>query len=158
MRNDSPLTQFSQLKGKTIANPPPVAAVSQLTSMALIEAGIDPDSGVKRDFGKSHFSCMQSVLIGSAAACGTARQALAHFEEKQMTQRFRILHETPKVPHSLFVVHQRVPEADRERLRQTVLGWSDRPEGQKILNNGHFIPFVAAQNDEYNAIREFWNR
>lgn len=155
---ESPLQKFSELKGKVVANPPAVAAVSQLTSMALLEAGIDPEQGVTRAYSKGHFSCMQRVLIGSADACGTAIQALAHFEEKQMEERFRILHQSQPIPQSLFVVHRRVPEAERQRLLETILGWTGSESGKAILANGHFIPFMTANDDDYQSVRSFWRQ
>ncbi len=156
VKQDSPLKSIKDLKGKTVANPPIDAAVSHLTSMALQEAGINPKTGVKRDYGKSHFSCMQSVLIGTADACGTAEQALLHFEkEKQMTTRFRILHKTKAISHSVFVVHKRVAKKDRDALLKTILGWSKTEEGKKIINNGQFIPFVAARDADYEDVRQY---
>lgn len=156
VKQDSPLKSIKDLKGKTVANPPVDAAVSHLTSMALQEAGINPKTGVKRDYGKSHFSCMQSVLIGTADACGTAEQALLHFEkEKQMTTRFRILHKTRPIAHSVFVVHKRVAKKDRDALLKTILSWSKTEEGKKIINNGQFIPFVAAKDADYEVVRQY---
>ncbi len=157
VRNDSKLKSLEDLKGLVIANPPKIAAVSNLTTMALIDIGMDPEKDVTRLFGKSHFSCMQSVLIGTADACGTAGQALAHFEEKEMTQRFRILAKTRPVSHSLFVAHKRVPKEDRELIRQAILAWSETDSGKKILEDGHFIPFVKAANSDYDSVRSFWD-
>ena len=42
VREDSPLRAIKDLEGRTLANPPMDAAVSFLTTMALREAGIDP--------------------------------------------------------------------------------------------------------------------
>lgn len=156
VRHDSALKKLADLKGLVVANPPKIAAVSHLTSMALLDIGINPNSDVERLYGKSHFSCMQNVLIGTAAACGTAGQALAHFEEKQMSQRFRVLHKTKPIAHSLFVAHTRVPVKDQEIIRDAILSWADNLTGQTILENGHFIPFVAAQNEDYDSVRNFW--
>ena len=152
---DSPLKSIKDLKGKIVANPPKEAAVSYLTSTALLGAGIDPHKSVQRDYGKSHFSCMQKVLIGEAAACGTARQALLHFEkEKQMTAKFRVLHETEPVSHSLFVVHQRVSKKERDALRKAILDWPNTEAGRKIIEGGQFIPFVAAEDKDYASVRK----
>src|SRR5262245_18473201 len=153
VRPDSPLKTIKDLRGRTVANPPMDALVSHLTSMALHDAGIDPTTGVKRDYGRNQFTCMQSVLIGTADACGTAMQALLHFErEKQMKTRFRILHETRASPPPLFVVHKRVPKKDREILLRTILAWPDNEEGRTILSGGYFIPFTVARDDEYDSI------
>ncbi len=156
---DSPIKTIKDLKGKVIANPPSEAAVSYLTSMSLLDASIDPIKSVKREFGKSHFSCMQSVLVGAADACGTADQALMHFEkEKQMTAKFRVLHRTPPVAHSLFVIHKRVPTETRARLQSTILNWQQTEAGRKIIENGQFIPFVAAQDKDYQTVRNAMRR
>jgi phosphonate transport system substrate-binding protein len=156
VRPDSPLKSISDLKGKTVANPPMDAVVSHLTGMALQEARINPRNGVTREYGKSHFACMQSVLIGAADACGTAEQALLHFErEKQMTARFRVLHRTKPTAPPLFVVHKRVPRKDREVLLRTILEWPTTEEGRSILSSGHFIPFVAARDSEYEPARRY---
>ncbi|MFT5699206.1 MAG: phosphonate transport system substrate-binding protein [Desulforhopalus sp.] len=154
----SELKSLDDLKGRVIANPPKIAAVSHLTSMALVDKGIDPQKDVQRLYTKNHFSCMQSVLIGTADACGTAAQAMAHFEEKEMTKRFRVLHQTKPVSHSLFVAHTRVPESDRKLIQQTILSWADTEAGKEILKNGKFISFVAAEDHDYDTIRTFWQR
>jgi phosphonate transport system substrate-binding protein len=156
VRPDSPLKTIRDLKGRTIANPPASAVVSHLTSMALQDAGINPRTGVTRDYGKNQFTCMQAVLIGAADACGTAEQALLHFEkEKQMKTRFRILYKTKGSPPPLFVVHKRVPKKDREILLKTILDWPDNDEGRTILNSGYFIPFTSAQDAEYDSVRRY---
>jgi hypothetical protein len=85
---------------------------------------------------------MQSVLIGTADACGTAERALLHFEkEKQVTARFRILYKT-KPPPPLF-------------LLRTILGWPNTEEGRKIIRSGRFIPFTAARDADYAQVRRY---
>jgi phosphonate transport system substrate-binding protein len=156
VRPDSPLRTIKDLKGKIIANPPAGSMVAHLTSMALQEAGINPATGVTRDYGKNQFSCMQSVLIRAADACGTAEQALMHFEEeKQMKTRFRIVHTTPPSPSSVFVVHKRVAEKDRELLLNTILAWPTTAEGKKLLKAGQFIPFAPALDADYDSVRRY---
>jgi phosphonate transport system substrate-binding protein len=156
VRHDSPLETIKDLKGKTVANPPVDAAVSHLTSMALRDAGINPTTGVKRDYGKNHFTCLQSVLIGTADACGTAEQPLRTLEkERRMTSRFRILHKTQRISASLFVVHKRVSRKDRDILLKTILDWPKTEEGRKIIDAGQFVPYVAATDAEYEVVRRY---
>ena len=156
VRPDSPLKTIKDLEGKILANPPVEAVVSSLTDLALQDAGINPRTGVKRDYGKNQFTCMQSVLIGTADACGTAEQALLHFEkEKQMKTRFRILHRGKPSPPPLFVVHKRVPKKDRDILLKTILEWPNNEEGKKILSTGSFIPFIPARDADYEGVRRY---
>ena len=156
VRQESPFTSIQDLKGRIVSNPPADAAVTQLTSMAFRDAGIDPQTGVKRYYAKNHFACLQSVVIGAADACGTAEQALRTIEKQsQLPARFRILHKTASIPHALFVAHRRVPQRDREVLLQTILGWPNTESGRKILDAGHFVPFVAARDADYEVVRRY---
>jgi phosphonate transport system substrate-binding protein len=156
VRPDSLLKTIKDLEGKILANPPMEAVVSSLTDMALQNAGIDPRTGVKRDYGKNQFTCMQNVLIGAADACGTAEQALLHFEkEKQMKTRFRILYKGKPSPPPLFVVHKRVPKKDRDILLKTILEWPSNEEGKAILSTGSFIPFTPARDTDYEGVRRY---
>jgi phosphonate transport system substrate-binding protein len=156
VRNDSPLKTLDELRGKIIANPPADAAVSQLASMALWDAGLHPSADVRREYGRNHFTCLQSVLIGAADACATAEQAMRTVEGKaQGTSRFRVLHRTAPIPHALFVVHKRVPKKDRDALLRTILDWPKTEEGRRILERGQFMPFVAAKDADYEVVREY---
>jgi len=156
VRDDGPLKDLKDLRGKTVANPPADAAVSHLTSMALWEAGIEPNTGVRRDYGKNHFTCLQSVLIGAADACGVAEPAFRRVEEQiHGTARLRVLHKVSGVPRPLFIVHTRVPRKERETLLTTIVGWSNTEEGRKILDRGQFGTFVPAKDADYEVLRRY---
>lgn len=156
VRRDSPLASIKDLKQRIVSNPPANAAVSHLTSMALREAGIDPQTGVKRYYGKNHFACLQSVVIAAADACGTSEQALRTVEKQgELRAPLRILHRTARIPHALFVAHKRVPQKDRELVLQTILEWPNTEAGRRILDAGHFIPFVPARDTDYEIVRRY---
>ena len=157
VREDSPLRAIKDLEGRTLANPPMDAAVSFLTTMALREAGIDPNTGVKRFYGKNHYACLQSVVIGAADACGMAEGALRTIESERppTAAKFRILHQTASIPPALFVVHARVAQKDRAIILRTILEWPNTEEGRKIIERGQFVPFVVANDAEYNVVRRY---
>jgi phosphonate transport system substrate-binding protein len=156
VREDSPLRAIKDLEGRTLANPPMDAAVSFLTTMALRDASIDPKTGVKRYYGKNHYACLQSVAIGAADACGMAEGALRTIEnERPTTARFRILHQTASIPPALFVVHARVAQKDRAIILRTILEWPKTEEGRKIIERGQFVPFVVANDAEYDVVRRY---
>ena len=152
---NSPITRIEQLKGKTLVNPPVMAAVTIMSRRALITKKIKPGKDIRIIYTRNHFSCMQHILVGKADACGTARQALAHWQKFNMRKRLRIIYETAPVPHALFVVHKRVPAAVRQKILQAIVSWPDRPEGRAILARGPLKPFVKATDREYDVIRQY---
>src|ERR1044072_4766212 len=99
---------------------------------------------------------MQAALIGDADACGTAEQAMLHFQrDKQMTTRFRVLHTSPSIAHALVVVHKRVPKRDRDILLRTIVAWPKTEEGRRIVVAGQFFPFIQALDAESAPVRRY---
>ncbi len=152
---DSPITRLDQLRGKTLVNPPPSAAVTIMTRRALIRQGFRPGRDIRIIHTRNHFSCMQHILVGKADACGTARQALAHWQKFNLHKRLRIIFETKPVPHALFVVHRRVPATVRRKILAAIVSWPDRPEGRRILARGPLKAFTPAYDREYDIIRRY---
>jgi phosphonate transport system substrate-binding protein len=152
----SKITSIQQMKGKRIASPPPDAAVSHLADMSLSAAGLNPKKDVTREYAKNHFSCLQNVLIGEADVCVASTQMIKQFEkEKKLSTPFRVVHTTAKIPHTLFVVHKRVPQKDREILLRALLNLPHTSNGKKILTDLNYKPYVAAKDSDYAVIRNY---
>lgn len=150
----SPLRTLEELKGRKIGTPPEVAAVSHLTKMALLKAGIDPRQDVQVQYYKAHDSCLQQLLIGEIDACSTAAYPLRFFENK-WNVTFRVLAETQTISHSLFIVHPRVSAKHREIIRKTILSWDKTKAGRLLLERGELKPFIAVTDAEYGEVRKY---
>ena len=153
VKHDSGIVSVGDLKGKILALPPDVAAVSRLTKAYLIKHGIHLDKDVEIRHLRSHASCMQQVLVGLAHACGTAAPPIRFFENK-MKMKFKKLVTTQEIPHTLFVANARLPEAERQIILQTILSWSKSDEGIKMLKRGRMKPFMPIDNHEYDIVRQ----
>ncbi len=151
---DSPIKEAADLRGKRVSLPPEDAAVSHLTRVYLRKNGLVPGKDVTLIYFRSHMSCLQQVLIESTAACGTAAPALRYFKSR-MNVDMRVISETDSIPHTLFTVHPRVPQADRERIRDRILGWSNSPEGKELLERGKLTGFIPVTNEAYDVVRRF---
>ena len=118
--NESPLRAPRDLKGKVIGLPPENASVSYLAKVALIRSGLKPG----RDFAVKHFSthqsCLQQLLIGNIVSCATSPPALRLFEP-QPQKPFRTILSSPEIPQTLFVVHRRIPAAQREAIKKALV-------------------------------------
>lgn len=157
VNSDAPYHELADLKGRVLALPPEVAAVSHLAKTALLHAGLVPGRDIRLRFLRSHDACLQQLMIERADACATADYPVRFFQDK-MHILFRQLARTPKIPHVLFVAHPRVSAADREAIRQAILSWPEREEGRKIMANGRLQPFKLATDAEYDVVREYWDQ
>jgi len=151
---DSKLQNLQQLKGKTIATPAKHSAVSRITNKALEDQGFNLSTDITRSYKKNHFACMQSVIIGEAAACGTADRALKHFGDVKMKDKFRVLYKADEIPNSLFIIHKRIPAEIREKLIESIINWPETNPGKKILAGGKIIPMIRTIDSDYNVIRK----
>jgi phosphonate transport system substrate-binding protein len=156
VRPDSPFKTVEDLRGTRVALPSAPAAVSRMALKALKDAGLQPGVDVQVRHFKSFGSCMQDVLVGNSSACATGKAAKAIFE-KRMQVSLRIMYETPAIPHMTFIVHQRVPEPERERLRSTIINWNKTTDGQRIVKGMRFPGFRAVVDQEYDVIRRYEN-
>ncbi len=131
---DSALRTLDDLRGEVVATPPAFVPVVHMARSALIERGLVPRENVTLRAYKSVDSCFHQVVIGEASACVTPPFAFRSVE-KSMGVKFRTLLETPGIPNLALVVHPRVPEQDRDRIKQAILSWSDTESGQALLGN-----------------------
>jgi phosphonate transport system substrate-binding protein len=152
VKPDSRFNSIADLRGKTIALPPSVAAISYLIKDHLKKSGVDPDTDVVIEHHRSHASCMHNVLLGTADACGTAPPALRFFENKMNTP-LRTIATTEGIPNSIFAVHPRVPEELQKKLIQQITSWSVSEEGRNLLKGVKVEAFIAAEDREYDTVR-----
>ena len=152
-KEESPLKDANSLKNKTIALPPPVAAVSHLIKDYLVSNGLNIDKDVKISHHRSHVSCMQQVLIGLADACGTAAPARRFFQHK-MKVTLKVIGESKSIPHTLFSIHPRIPAKERDKILQRILSWGKTASGMQILKRGRLKPLRSIKDEDYNIVRQ----
>ncbi|MDH5258754.1 MAG: phosphate/phosphite/phosphonate ABC transporter substrate-binding protein [Gammaproteobacteria bacterium] len=153
VREDNPYTSLQDLKGKRVAFAPISAANSQMGLAHLRSLGIDPETDINATYQRSHESCLQQIWLKKAAACVTAKPMVDLFEKKRKV-KFKILAKTRTIPHILYVVHERVPKAQREKLLQSILRWNTNVRGQQIIKSMGFSGFSEAKDEQYDVMRE----
>jgi len=152
VKSDSNITSVSDLRGKTIALPPAVSAISFLMKNHLKENGIDPNRDIKIMHFRSHDSCMHNVVLKIVDACGTAPPAWRFFQTK-MKDALKIIGKTDGIPNSIFAIHPRVPEAVRNKLAQQIATWPKTKHGLKLLKGAKVEKFVPAKDSDYDKVR-----
>ncbi len=154
VRDDSPLKKIEDLRGTTVAMPPAEAANARMALRALYDNKLIPGRDVELRYFNSHDSCIQQVWAGAASACGTAKPPIAVFEQR-MQAKLRSIHDTPPVPHIVFVAHPRVPAAQRAALAERITGWSQTDDGRALLKSLGFPGFVTPKPAEYAMMRNY---
>ena len=149
---DSSLKSAKDLKGKTIALPPKVAAVSRLTMDYLKKLNLDPEKDVTITYHRSHVSCMQQVIIKAADTCGTALPAKRFFEHK-MKVELDVIGETGSIPHALFTAHPGLSDEDYQKIKATILSWSKTEKGKAMLKHGKLSAYKDIRDEDYNVVR-----
>lgn len=151
VKAESPLQNGQDLRGKKIGLPPKVAAISYLAQVALLESGLKPGKDVKIQHFNTHQSCLQALLIGDIDSCAAGPPVVRLFEA-QSQRPLRVILTSPEIPQTLFVVHPRVPPADREIIKKTLL--ATRLDGVDPALRTLFMPDAEAKGKYFRAVTD----
>lgn len=148
------LTKLVDLKNRTIAFPPATAAISFMGLEMLARVKLVPGIDTQVAYRRSHHSCLQSVLIGTADACATTFMPLRTFEQEHKV-KFDVMPDSMFIPHLLFIAHERVPQRLFVRVQEALLAMVDTPAGLKILNNtGCSEGFSIVARGDYEVVKK----
>lgn len=155
--DDSPIQTLRDLKGKTIAMSPEGSAASVLAEAELAYSGYSANIDVfLKHFGE-HDSSLQNVVIKNADAAVTCRAVLRIYESS-LGIKLRIIDETVSIPHSIFVVHKRVPIRERDLIKRillntTLLGVPEDIRKAFVLEGK--IPFVDISDADIKRLKTY---
>ena len=150
----SPIRTVDDLRNHVIATPPNFLPTVHLAKKSLRDRGLVNGRNVTFEETKTVDSCLQQVLVGHAQACIAPPFAAKSFEASSGV-RLRVVLQTAELPSSLFVVHKRVPPAERERIRAALLQWNSTTSGQAVLKSMNTQALVVATDAEYDIVRAF---
>lgn len=131
---DSPFRRIADLRGHMLAMPPAASGFDRLGRQSLAAAGLTPGSDVQIDQRRSHDSCLQQVQRRVAAACVTSAYMRSLLPAEQ-ARSLRSIGRTAEIPGLVFMVHERVPPAMRERIGAEIRGWKGSAGGRVILES-----------------------
>lgn len=151
------ITALSELRGKTLALPPRLAAVSYMVAAALFDAGLRPNVDVILDHHADKLGCLHAVATGVATACGVPSFLLTQLDAIAQMQLHPVWSTEP-LPSLVFVAHPRLGQAARERLGRAMLAWSGNEPGRTLLAGLGWPGLVAVSDAEFTAVRALGSR
>ncbi len=154
VRNDSGISDISELCGKTVATPSAIAIVTGLVRQRLIRAGCDPDGSTTLIPTPSHNASMMSVFRGATdgAGFGTVPLRLA---EASIRAELRIIAETDSIPNMPFSVAPWIDEDEAARFRDALTSLSESADGAELLEHLGWTGFVVVEPEEYDMLEEY---
>ena len=160
----SSVTKLSDLKGKRLGTPPATGVVTYLALDAMHKAGLAPGKDLMvRNF-PNHLACLQQLQIGAVDSCATSSGTSKTFESQFGLPLKRIGHSIT-IPHTLFAAHSRIPAADREIIKKTLLASTLAkvdPQLRQLFietgNAGTGSYFKSVSDKDYESARRILKR
>ncbi len=152
VRRDSPLSRVEDLEGQSVALP----AANALGASLMIKADLKRIFNVRFTprYVQTHSSVYLHVVQGLNVAGGGVDQTLEE-QPAEVRDQLRVIYRTRSmVPHPI-VVHPRVPEEDRERVKAAWLALSQTPHGRELMEQIPMSAPISASLDDYLPLKEW---
>lgn len=141
----SPYQTLQDLKGKRINTPNKIALVTIIGAQLLRDNGLSKEDGaLLKDVG-THINAVLAVQRGEAEAAITETTALQQMPE-ELRNSVRIIAQTQRLPHVMFLANPRLGQAGAERVRDVLLRFPHTAEGRAFLR--------ASGNEGMRAVDE----
>ncbi len=157
VRNDSGITQVSDLKNRTILfGGGKMAMQSYVAPKWLLQQnGLNKGDYIE----KIALNPINAILStyhkqADAAGCGDVALELDVVISQIDTTQMRILAQTEQLPHLPWAVKLSMPEAERLAIQQSLSQLSSSTQGRSILHNAQLTDLIPATDNDYDAHRK----
>lgn len=137
VRADSSFKKMTDLKGKTIAMPDPLAVVNIRMEKILEKAGLRLGHELKVADTGSHTNAATHVFQGQADAAVVGILAFLRLP-KEVRDSMRIIAETQSMTSHVYLVHSRTTPTREEAIKQAIKDFVLTQAGQTFLQKGGF--------------------
>lgn len=161
VRRDSGIGTASDLRGKSMSCPSPTAlAACLMPQRALFEQGVHPRRDMTLLYVGSQESSIMHTLQGRTAAAATWPLPWRAFQRDhpQDAAQLTVLLRTPSLPNNAVMAHARLPAELAARVQTVLLDLGRDEAGRALLRNMDTAGFFAAQDADYQAVRQFIER
>lgn len=150
----SPIQTLHDLKGKRIATPNKIALVTIVGGQLLRDNGLVNDVNTLIEDVGSHTNAVLAVQRGEAEAALTENAVLQQIPE-DLRNSVRIIAQTQRLPHVMFLAHPRLGQAGVERMRALLLRFSNTAEGRTFLKISGFEGMRSIDEADMKSVDPF---
>ena len=149
-RKDKLPMTLADLNNQEVAFPAPAAfAATVIPKAEMQKLGVIP----VEKYTSSHESVYKTVAMGGVMAGGGIERTFAKLEPAIRDQLAVFWTSKGYTPHA-FAASSKVPWADVLKLQKAMLNLSKTPEGLKLLDGIKFKSIVAAQDSDWQDVRD----
>jgi phosphonate transport system substrate-binding protein len=130
-RQDSPIKEIAELKGKTIAFPAPNALGASLYIRALLAEKFKIK--INPVYVKGHQNVYRQVMLGDVIAGGGIKSTF-NKEPDTIQSQLKIIYTTPEIASHPLASHSRVTAAVNKKIIAAILAMANDPETAKLLS------------------------
>jgi phosphonate transport system substrate-binding protein len=157
VRNDSGITEISQLRGRNIIfGGGTDAMMSYIVPRFLLQQGGLNSSDYHASFANNPPNAVLAVYFKQADASG-AGDVVMNLPTVTMianTEQLRFLAISDPIKHLPWTVRRNLPEELRNKIKQLMVGLRDIDEGDAILKAAHVDAFSPSTDNDYDSARE----
>lgn len=151
-RKDGPIQKPSDLDGKTVAFP----SANALGASLLVRSALDRVFHVRVEplYVTTHSSVYLHVAKDLAAAGGGVEKTFLE-QDQSIRSQLRVIYTTRPFPSHPVAAHPRVPESDREKVRQALLDMNQAAASKEMLLKVPVQEFIPVHDEDYAIMHEW---
>lgn len=151
---DGPIKRPEDLRGRTLCTPDELAIITFLGEQWLRENDLRPGVDVVIKNFPSHNTAILAVLRGEADAAVTSAAVFENMP-KVVSNKFRILTHTKKVPHMMFMAGPHLSPKDFLALREAMLAFTTNAAGKSFFNLSGYGDMGEITDTEMRRLKPF---
>lgn len=158
VRNDSPIRQPTDLKGKVVAYPAPTAlAAALMPQLYLQKHGVNVQTDITNIYVGTHNSSIMNAYLKQSAASATWPAAWKAFQLSNPAEaaELHVIWETPTLIQNAVTVRADVPQDTAHTVAQLLVNLRDSEEGRQLLAGIDTRDFIPSKDKDFEVVRSF---
>ncbi len=160
VRNDSGINGIHDMKGKTFAFVDKATTAGYLLPLYYFKHNGITDYNKffkKTYFTGTHTDAIYDVLNRNADIGAAKNTIFDRLEQKdpRIANELKILARSPDVPENALALSENIDKKIRNKIKETLLGMNNDPEGKKVLTAFGALKFIVTNNKDYQSVYDY---